>query len=266
VERTDAPHSSAMPRPLARPSAGRVRNWLLVAGLAAAVGVAVIAYPFAIEELLTRFGARAVAAALLALTLTSLLLPGRGVARMRATGTTPALGFPVLLALAAITRERIYLLLIPSLVYLTLASVFYSSLRGPDSLIEKGARSIAPYIPDFTRPYCRKLTAVWAAFFLASAILIAALAWAELPGWWRAYSGGLIYALMGAIAAVEFLVRKTYFRYYYHGGLFDRVWSRWFPAENTAQGRASLESIRSFREQLATRDAALRAPAQRRGH
>jgi hypothetical protein len=61
-------------------------------------------------------------------------------------------------------------------------------------------------------------------------------------------------------------VRKTYFRYYYHGGLFDRVWSRWFPAENTAQGRASLESIRSFREQLATRDAALRAPAQRRGH
>jgi uncharacterized membrane protein len=247
-------------------SAERLPNWMLVFTLAAAVGIAVVAYPYALDVVLERFGVRAVASALLGLALISLLLPGRGVASMLATGAAPALGFPVLLGLAAITRERLYLLLIPSLVYLTLASVFRASLRGPDSLIEKGARRMAPYIPDFTRPYCRKLTAVWAAFFLASAILIAVLAWADLPGWWRAYSGGLIYALMGAIAAIEFLVRKTHFRYYYHGGLFDRLWSRLFPAENTEQGRASLEYIRRFREQLAARNSALRASAQRRGN
>jgi len=245
-------------------SAERLRNWVMVSALAAAVGAVVIAYPYALETVLERFGVRTVAATLLGLAIFSLLLPGRSIARMRATGAAAALGFPVLLGLAAITGERFYLLLIPSLVYLTLASVFRASLRGPDSLIEKGVRSMAPYVPEFVRPYCRKLTAVWVAFFLMSAGVIAILAWADLAGWWRAYSGVLIYALMTAIAVVEFFVRKTWFRYYYHGGLFDRLWSRLFPAENTPQGRASLACIQSYRDELAARSAAPQAPARRR--
>jgi uncharacterized membrane protein len=245
-------------------SAERLRNWLMVSTLAAAVGAVVIAYPYALETALERFGVRATAAALLGMALFSLLLPGRRLARMRATGAAAALGFPVLLGLAVITGERFYLLLIPSLVYLTLASVFRASLRGPDSLMEKGVRFLAPYVPEFVRPYCRKLTAVWAAFFLTSAVVIATLAWADLAGWWRAYSGALIYALMAAIAVVEFFVRKTWFRYYYHGGPFDRLWSRLFPAEKTPQGRASLAFIQSYRDELAARSAAPQAPAHRR--
>jgi hypothetical protein len=98
---------------------------------------------------------------------------------------------------------------------------------------------------------------MWAIFFFGNAVAIAWLAFTASPERWRSYTGGWIYTQMLAITCVEFFVRKTWFRYYYHGGAFDRVWSRWFPAENTAQGRASLEYIVRYREQQAlARDAA----------
>ena len=50
--------------------------------------------------------------------------------------------------------------------------------------------------------------------------------------------------------AGEFLVRKTWFRYYFHGGPFERFWSRLFPAEATPRGRESLEFIRRYHAEL----------------
>jgi hypothetical protein len=79
----------------------------------------------------------------------------------------------------------------------------------------------------------------------------AGLAVAGTPEAWRAFTGWGIYAVMTAITCVEFFVRKTWFRYYFHGGPFDRFWSKLFPAENTERGRRSAESIRRFREQAA---------------
>ena len=52
-----------------------------------------------------------------------------------------------------------------------------------------------------------------------------------------------------ALSVVEFLFRKSWFRYYFRGGPFDRLWSRLFPAERTAQGRRSIEAIRRYREE-----------------
>ena len=161
--------------------------------------------------------------------------------------------FPVLLGLATLTGSRTWLLLVPALVYVTLAAVCAASLRDEDSLIERGARYLAPDVPDFVRPYCRKVTTVWIAFFLASATAIGALAIADAPGLWRAYSGGTVYGLMLAITVAEFFVRKTWFRYYFHGGPFDRVWSRLFPADKTPAGRRSMEYIERFREEAAAR-------------
>ncbi|MDH3520502.1 MAG: hypothetical protein OEM49_08605 [Myxococcales bacterium] len=235
------------------PSAERARNWLVVSGIALAIGTAIIAYPYVLDAVLERFGVRAVASALAGLAALSLALPGRTSVRAVALEAAPVLGFPVLLMLAAVTNEQIYLRLVPALVYLTLAGIFASSLRAPDSLIERGARYLVPAIPLFIRSYCRKVTGVWVAFFAASALMIAALAVADLPDWWRATSGGLIYACMIGITVVEFFVRKTWFRYYYHDGLFDRLWSRIFPAENTARGRASLDYIQRHRDALRSR-------------
>jgi len=231
----------------------RRRNWALVTSLGVAIGVVVIVYPYALEGAVTRFGVRTVAAALCALAVAGLLAPRGSLASLSRTGTAPTLLFPALLGLAAVTGSRTWLLLVPALVYVTLAAVFAASLRAGDSLIERGARFLAPDVPDFIRPYCRKVTAVWVAFFLASAVAIGALAVADAPGWWRAYSGGVVYGLMIAISVAEFFVRKTWFRYYFHGGPFDRLWSRLFPAEKTAAGRRSMYYIERFRAEAAAR-------------
>ena len=60
---------------------------------------------------------------------------------------------------------------------------------------------------------------------------------------------------MAALTAAEFLVRKTWFRYYARGGPFERIWSAIFPAERTAQGRRSLAAIDEWRARVeSTRD------------
>jgi uncharacterized membrane protein len=229
----------------------RRRNWVVVTALGVAIGVVVIAYPYALEGAVSRFGVRTVAAGLCALAVAGLLAPRGSVASLSRTGTTPTLLFPLLLGLAALTGSRTWLMLVPALVYVTLAAVFAASLRGEDSLIERGARYLAPDVPDFIRPYCRKVTAVWVAFFLASALAIGVLAVADAPDWWRVYSGGAVYGLMLAITIAEFFVRKTWFRYYFHGGPFDRLWSRLFPAGDTPAGRRSMEYIERFRAEAA---------------
>ena len=111
----------------------------------------------------------------------------------------------------------------------------------------RGARWLVPEAPDFVRSYCRKVTALWVGFFAGSAVLIAVLAVSGAQAWWELYTGQLVYALMMAISAVEFFVRKTWFRYYFHMGPFDRLWSTLFPAENTPQGRRSEAYIRLFK-------------------
>ena len=120
----------------------RRRNWVVVTALGVAIGVVVIAYPYALEGAVSRFGVRTVAAGLCALAVAGLLAPRGSVASLSRTGTTPTLLFPLLLGLAALTGSRTWLMLVPALVYVTLAAVFAASLRGEDSLIERGARHI----------------------------------------------------------------------------------------------------------------------------
>jgi uncharacterized membrane protein len=237
----------------------------IVALSAAGVGLGVVVYPFAVDALLAGVGVRATAAVLLLLTTAWLLLTRA--ARSRAgtapagdaapvhpfaprallRGAAPALALPLLFALSAVSGERDWLLLVPACVYLGLAGVFLASLSGGSSIVEQMARFLVPSAPPFIRGYCRGLTRVWAVFFALCALLIAGLALSGRLEAWRALTGWILYAAMLAFGGVEFLVRKTWFRYYFYGGPFDRLWSRLFPAEATAAGRRSQAYIRMRR-------------------
>ncbi len=227
----------------------RGRGWL-GAGFTAAIGIGLLAYPYLLESLITRFGVRASCGALL---LVSAVSKGLG-ARARSAagvGAWPGLAIAAMLGVGAISGRPGALLLVPAVVYLVLADVFRHSLAREDSIIERAARWAVPEAPDFIRSYCRGVTWLWVAFFAASAAVIAGLALAGSAGAWRATTGWGIYAVMLLVSGLEFFVRKTWFRYYFHGGPFDRLWSSWFPAENTEQGRRSAEYIRRFREEAA---------------
>ncbi len=225
-----------------RPSSAQVAVGTVLA-------ILLFAYPFFFEEVVRRFGVRAGALALLTYGLAFAL--GRRL--MGIPVHWRSLSHLLLLVLAGVTAasgDARYLLLVPAFIYLALCRYFWSTLSQPITIIEHVARFIVPVAPDFIRPYCRKSTMAWSAFFFANACIIAWLVWSGRVAAWRAYTGWQMFALIGAICAVDFVIRKWWFRYYFHDHLFDRIWSRIFPAQNTAMGRRSMEYIRRMREEI----------------
>jgi uncharacterized membrane protein len=269
--------AAAKPDPLAawRPTR---RTWL---GLALLAG-ALVVYPWAIDAALARFGARPVAAVLLALALASGAVPlggahalvraaGASDAAPRAPGRAQELALPRvpgasvavagLLLVALLTGDLRALFLVPAAVYLWLALLCVASLREPPSLIERAARFLQPRAPDFIGSYCRKVTALWAALFAANAAAIAWLVFAGTPEARRAFSAWGVWTTIGVVSVVEYFVRKSWFRYYAGGGL-DHLWAALLPAENTERGRRSLAYIREKRAEM--RAAGYAHPRERR--
>jgi uncharacterized membrane protein len=218
----------------------------------ALLGLALLVYPWAIDAALARFGVRPVAALLLVLTLAGGALPRRAApARLIDLPRVP--GFPgaiaLLIAAALATGDVRCLFLVPAAVYLWLALLSAASLREPVSLIERAARFIQPRAPEFIRPYCRKVTALWCAFFAVTAAIIAWLVAAGAVDARRAFSSWGLWLPVGALSLVEYVVRKTWFRYY-AGGALDRIWAALLPAENSERGRRSLAYIREARARM----------------
>lgn len=220
---------------------GAARLALLPLGLAA-----VVCYPLIAEAAITRFGVRTSAVALLAIACTS-ALAARARLDLRSELYAQLIGLGLLFG-AVWTRDREYLLLLPAAIYLLLFDACRSSLAG-SSLIEQGARLLDPLMPDFVRPYCRNVTALWAGFFLANAAVIGALAVLAPIEIWRAYTTWVVYVFATTLISAEFVFRKLWFRHYGRSPL-DRVLARLVPAENTERGRRSQAHIAGMRAML----------------
>jgi uncharacterized membrane protein len=227
---------------------------LLFAALAVG-GALFLAYPFLIQEAEARFGARVVAAVFLALGL--LTFQGHGPTIPLGDASRP---FPVpflgalrvgclaLLAGALVTGDRRWLLLVPAAIQVFLAAVFAASLRDVP-VIERAARFLQPRAPDFIRPYCGKVTLLWAGLFGVNALLMGVLVFTDASDSWRAFTGWGAYALMGVVTVAEYFARKIWFRYY-GGHPIDRLWARLLPPENTERGRRSLAYIRRMHDDM----------------
>jgi uncharacterized membrane protein len=216
--------------------------------LGAGLLVWILAGPWIQAPLLAWLGVRGVAAVSLAWALAG-LVAGRPAAVPAALdlGRAPFAGVVVLTALSLATGSRLGLLLLPAWIYTAFAVLFWRSRsRYAGGVIGVLARLVEHYAPDFIDPYCNKLTAIWAGVFAASALLVAGSALAAPLESWTFVSGAAIYAGMAALQAVEYVVRKLWFRNYKSGPL-DRVLARWFPAEATARGRRSVAYIREMR-------------------
>jgi uncharacterized membrane protein len=206
-----------------------------------------VGYPLAVARAVDAFGARAVGATLLAVG-----FAGVGLSRRRrVAGFGPPLrALAVLLpGLALLAGDVRFLALIPAAIQAVLCGLFLGSLRGGGSILAQAARTLEPHAPDFIEPYCRKATLVFAALFALQALGLAALAFVAPGPDWALRASLLVWLPTLAATAVEFGVRKAWFRNY-GGGPVDRVLSALLPAENTARGRRSLEWIRSKRKEL----------------
>lgn len=207
--------------------------------------------PWIQAPLVDALGVRGVAAVSLAWSLAG-LLAGRpaSVPPELDLGRTPFAGVAALTACSVATGSRLGLALLPAWIYAALALLFWRSrAEHPGGAIGRMARLVERYAPDFIDPYCRRVTAIWAGIFAASAAAVGATALLGDADAWAFMSGVVVYGTMAAFSAAEYVVRKLWFRNY-KGGPLDRLLARWFPAEATPQGRRSIAYIREMRTRL----------------
>jgi len=231
---------------LASRMGGSLQPSPLQVGLGVTLAVLVVVYPFVFDWLIERVGVRIGSLALLgyaaffAFARRQMGIPVRLVSLSH-------VGIVAIVSATFATGDVRYLLLVPALIYLMVLRRFWASLSEEITIIEKVARFIVPVSPDFIGPYCRKSTIGWCIFFVANSAIIAWLAVSGRVEAWRIYTGWMMFAIIGAICVVDFFIRKWWFRYYFQSNLFDRLWSRVFPAEATPMGRRSMQYIRAKR-------------------
>ena len=211
----------------------------------------VLGYPAFVYLAYTRMEARALGLLLLGRWGGALLLRARSSPRELWSVVRPHLGLVLLIVVAVALENRTLLLLLPALVSLYICWTFGSTLREGPPMIERFARIVEDDLPDFTLPYCRRVTAIWTAFLGLNALCVGVLAFVAPLGWWALYTGVVFYALLGLLFATEYVFRKLWFRYYSES-LGDRVISRLFPPERTANGRRSLAYVARRRAEPAT--------------
>jgi uncharacterized membrane protein len=131
-----------------------------------------------------------------------------------------------------VSNNGTWLLVLPSATQATFGLAFLRSLSGTP-LIEHFARMMKPELSVAQLAHCRSWTRIWGGYLLALAAAGLVLArWATLSVW-TIYVGVVNYVLVGALFAVEYLIRKIRFRDYSRNPL-DWLLSKLFRAAGPA--------------------------------
>ncbi len=170
--------------------------------------IVLLAYPFAVYYGIDKFG----------LSIMGILLAVFFVLRIFTASKTKLKEFKqlaitsgligiTLIILGVIFRSEGWLLFYPVAVNACMLLVFVSSLKQPQTIIERLARLQEPDLPPSGVLYTRKVTQVWCLFFLINGLT--ALYTCFLPiKIWTLYNGLISYILIGALFAFEWLVRQ----------------------------------------------------------
>lgn len=175
--------------------------WIKAVG---AVGVA-IAYPFLSPYLVSQGWGNMELAVFAALTL------WRGFKADDPRLRIGYFGLAAVLLAGAFFAKTYMVWLIPSFVYLALALLFGHTLWFPPSLCERLVRLQFPEFKPGIAEYLRQLTWVWTAFFAINVPLCALLPAIAGERVWAAYTGVVVYLLMGLLGVGEFLYRPRRF-------------------------------------------------------
>jgi uncharacterized membrane protein len=209
-----------------------------------------LVFPLLAVWAIDAWGPRATGAALFALGLASFAPWLVRRARPDTRGGLWLRGLVLLLpGLAALSGDVRFLMLVPAAIEALLSAAFIGSLAGGGSILQKAALTLEPEAPDFIGPYCRKATLAFATLFALQALALVGLALAPPEPGWALRASLVVWAPTLVATALEFTVRKAWFRHY-GPGLVDRLLRKLMPPENTTQGRRSLDYIRKRRLEL----------------
>lgn len=112
-----------------------------------------------------------------------------------------------------ITGKEFFLKLYSVVINLTLLFVFGSTLFIKPNIIFRFAtladkKILGSTYENQVKNYCRNVTLVWCCFFIINGSIAAYTTFFCSREVWAIYNGGISYALMGTLFAVEFIIRK----------------------------------------------------------
>lgn len=189
----------------------------------------VVAYPVAVYFALGVASPRVVALCTLALLAARLavIAPARLLAFARVFAPV-AIAFASTSLLSLVWNDALFLLLAPAIFDFALLAVFAASFAQRETTVESIARAQVGTLSAEEVTYCRRVTGVWCAFFLANGAVATALALAGSRESWALYTGFIAYLLLGALFATEYVYRHWRFRRYV-GAPTDAFLRRLFP-------------------------------------
>ncbi len=199
--------------------------------LAIVNAVAALAYPVVVWIGLTTLGTRAVSVLVLALLVPMLAIRLRKADRATFWSIVRVpVAILVLVVVGAVTEDARFVLAMPVVINVVLLATFGETLRaGQTPMIERFARLVEKELSDDKRAHCRAWTLRWCAFFGLNALVALGLGLFSSPFAWAAYNGGIAYALIGVMFALEYVSRKARFRDDAPRNPLDRLMARVFP-------------------------------------
>lgn len=180
------------------------------------IGAGALLYPLAMQESIRR-GHPGWALGLLAVIYVGALgwwLGRRGGRNpLYALGVVPLLGLPLLLAMALGDAVHTLLFVPPVLVNLALAAFFLQSLGSPaGAVITRIARLLRQReLSPEQEIYTRRVTWLWAIFFIGLALESGLLAFFAPLAIWSLFTNGFNYGFMALLFALEYLYRRRRF-------------------------------------------------------
>ncbi|GAB1256017.1 hypothetical protein NBRC116494_05190 [Aurantivibrio plasticivorans] len=173
------------------------------------VGVLTVLYPFAIYFGLQHFDPRFLILLLIFFVAVRLFTDKQG--PLMQWGAVALLA--VLVAWTWVGNTSMGLKVYPVLVNLSLLATFAWSLKSPQSMIERLATMGGQQFSDYARNYMRKVTVVWCVFFFCNGSIALYTAVAASDKTWALYNGLISYFLLGAMFAIEWVVRQFVMKY-----------------------------------------------------
>jgi uncharacterized membrane protein len=170
--------------------------------------VILFVYPFAVYFGLNYAGIQAIAPILLLFFILRLVLARGKIKALSWLIKTVAFIGIVLASASWILQQSQWLLYYPVVVNAVLLLLFAASLYRPPPIIERLARLTEPDLPEAGVRYTRKVTQVWCLFFFLNGTFALYTCLSGNIALWTLYNGAISYLLIGALMAIEWIIRK----------------------------------------------------------
>ncbi|MGF1718627.1 hypothetical protein L4D20_01120 [Vibrio kyushuensis] len=175
--------------------------------LTALSAITLLAYPFAVYFGIEQFGIQIIGIILIVLFAIRIMSASKAkLKELKQIAWVTGLTGVCLTIFGIIFKQYGWLTFYPVIVNLCMLALFFHSLKQPQTIIERLARLQEPDLPVHGVIYTRKVTKVWCVFFVINASIALYTCFQSIEVW-TLYNGLISYLLIGALFAIEWIVR-----------------------------------------------------------